>query len=188
MKRITIRSLSVLLALLIALTLSVCALADGESSDTAEESSAAESSTEESSAEESSAAESEAESKTAESSAAEASSEAESSAAESSAAAADEAETASSFPWARVITLIVIVALIVAAIILSKTQTALGQKIAKFFRDYKSEVQKIVWFSFKDTMKATGVVLVTILIFAVVIGLLDFGFTEIIKLLANITK
>ncbi len=179
MKRITIRSLSVLLALLIALTLSVCALADGESSDTAEESSAAESSAEGSS---------EAESEAAESSDAEASSEAESSAAESSAAAADEAETASNFPWARVITLIVIVVLIVAAIILSKTPTALGQKIAKFFRDYKSEVQKIVWFSFKDTMKATGVVLVTILIFAVVIGLLDFGFTEIIKLLANITK
>ena len=183
MKRITIRSLSVLLALLIALTLSVCALADGESSDTAEESSEAESS-----AAESSEAQSKDESSAADSSTAESSSVAESSVAESSSAAADETESASSFPWARVITLIVIVALIAAAIILSKTQTALGQKIAKFFRDYKSEVQKIVWFSFKDTMKATGVVLVTILGFAVVIGLLDFGFTEIIKLLANITK
>ena len=125
MKRITIRSLSVLLALLIALTLSVCALADGESSDTAEESSEAESS-----AAESSEAQSKDESSAADSSTAESSSEAESSVAESSSAAADETESASSFPWARVITLIVIVALIAAAIILSKTQTALGQKIA----------------------------------------------------------
>ena len=75
-----------------------------------------------------------------------------------------------------------VVALVLALIIVLSCLmlTACGKK--------KSEVQKIVWFSFKDTMKATGVVLVTILVFAVVIGLLDFGFTEIIKLLANITK
>ncbi len=90
------------------------------------------------------------------------------------------------FPWARVITLIVIVALIVIAVILAKTQTKLGLRINKFFKEYWSEIKKVSWFSAKDTAKATGIVLVFILVAAIVIGLLDLGFTKIIQALAGI--
>ncbi len=99
---------------------------------------------------------------------------------------ADQAPIASDFPWARVITLAVIVILIVAAFILAKTNTKLGQRINKFFKEYWSEIKKVSWYSPKDTMKATGIVLVFLIVAAVAIGLLDFGFTRIIKWLAEI--
>ena len=86
----------------------------------------------------------------------------------------------------RWITLFVIIALIIAAVILSRTKTKLGQKIAKFFRDYKSEIQKISWYSPKETAKATGVVLVFIIALAIAIGVLDFLFSKGIQLLAGL--
>ncbi len=92
----------------------------------------------------------------------------------------------STFPWARVITLIVIVVLILVAFILSKTNTKLGLKINKFFKEYWSEIKKVSWLSPKETLKATGIVLVFIIAAAVAIGLLDFGFTKLVELLANI--
>ena len=86
----------------------------------------------------------------------------------------------------RWITLFVIIVLIVAAVVLARTKTKLGQKIAKFFRDYKSEIQKVSWYSPKETAKATGVVLVFLIALAVAIGVLDFLFTKGIELLASI--
>lgn len=86
----------------------------------------------------------------------------------------------------RWITLFVIIILIVVAVILARTKTKLGQKIAKFFRDYKSEIQKVSWYSPKETAKATGVVLVFLIALAVAIGVLDFLFTKGIELLASI--
>lgn len=90
------------------------------------------------------------------------------------------------FPWARVITLIVIVVLIVAAVILSKTNTKLGLKLNKLFKEYWSEMRKVSWSSPKDTLKATGVVLVFLVVAAAAIGILDLGFTVIIKKIAEI--
>lgn len=94
--------------------------------------------------------------------------------------------TKSNFHWARIITLIVIVVLILAAVILSKTNTKLGLRINKFFKEYWSEMKKVSWSSPKDTLKATGVVLVFLIVAAAVIGLLDLGFTLIIKKIAEI--
>ena len=92
----------------------------------------------------------------------------------------------SSFPWAKVITLAVIVILVVGAIILANTNTNLGQKIKKFFKEYASEIKKVSWYSPKDTAKATGIVLVFLIVAAVVIGVLDFGFTKLVQLIADI--
>ncbi len=96
------------------------------------------------------------------------------------------ASNISNFPWARVITLAVIVILIVVAIILSKTNSKLGQRINKFFKEYWSEIKKVTWYPTKDTAKATGIVLVFLIVAAIAIGVLDFGFTQIVKLLANL--
>ena len=92
----------------------------------------------------------------------------------------------SNFPWARVITLAVIVILVVGAIILAKTNTKLGQRISKFFKEYLSEIKKVSWLSPKDTAKATGIVLVFLIVAAVAIGIMDLGFTQLVKLLADI--
>ena len=48
-------------------------------------------------------------------------------------------------------------------------------RIAKFFRDYKSELKKITWCPFKTVKANTVLVCVTVVLLAIVIGLLDLG-------------
>ena len=67
-----------------------------------------------------------------------------------------------------------------------KDKVKLGQKIKKFFKDYKSELKKIVWCSKKQTLQYTLYVLVAIVIVAIFIGALDLAFTEILRLLGKL--
>ena len=193
MKNIFMKSLSVAIAILLATMMSFTVLAEDASDSSEVVSSEASSEATSSEVTSSEATSSEATSSEATSSEA-TSSEATSSQATSSEAAIDTTGTStdsatvptvSTFPWARVITLIVIVVLVAALVILSKTNTALGQKIKKFFKEYGSEIKKVSWLSPKDTAKATGVVLVFIIVAAAVIGLLDVGFSKLIQLLAD---
>ena len=52
-------------------------------------------------------------------------------------------------------------------------------KIRKFFRDVASEFRKIVWPSRKQVWNNTVIVLVTMLIFAIFIWALDYGFNAL---------
>ena len=54
----------------------------------------------------------------------------------------------------------------------------IGKRIAKFFRDYASECKKIVWLSWKETRRNSLIVIVAVAIFTVVIGALDYGFSQ----------
>ena len=56
-------------------------------------------------------------------------------------------------------------------------------KVAKFFRDTKSELKKVVWPSKKDTKTNTIVVLVTVIVAAAVMILLDAIFGGILGLI-----
>jgi len=49
-------------------------------------------------------------------------------------------------------------------------------RIKEFWRGFKSEVKKVVWPSWKQVLKNTGIVLVAMLLCAVVIGALDYAF------------
>ena len=49
-------------------------------------------------------------------------------------------------------------------------------RIKEAWRGFKSEVKKIVWPSWKQVLKNTGIVLVVVLICAIMIGALDFAF------------
>ena len=60
------------------------------------------------------------------------------------------------------------------------------QRVVHFFKDYKSEVKKIVWPNFKFVVKNTLVVLVICLIIGAFIWLLDFGLAELIQLLFSL--
>ncbi len=51
-------------------------------------------------------------------------------------------------------------------------------KIAKFFRDYKSEFKKIVWPTWAQVVKNTSIVLVVVVAAAIVIGILDIAFSQ----------
>ncbi len=59
-------------------------------------------------------------------------------------------------------------------------------RIAKFFRDLKSERKKVTWPTMEETKKRTWVVIVELVIVAAVVGLLDFGFSKLIILLADV--
>ncbi|MBQ8331339.1 MAG: preprotein translocase subunit SecE [Clostridia bacterium] len=51
-------------------------------------------------------------------------------------------------------------------------------KLKEAWRGFKSEVKKIVWPSWKQVLKNTLVVLVIVVICAVIIGALDYAFSQ----------
>ena len=59
-------------------------------------------------------------------------------------------------------------------------------RIYGFFRDYKSEMKKIVWSSKEDVLKNTVVVVVTLVIVGALVGLLDLGFSQLLLLIGKI--
>jgi len=78
---------------------------------------------------------------------------------------------------------IVLLILAVTIFVSIKKNNALGQRLVKMFKDYKSEIKKIVWLSRKETMRQTGIVLVIIIFGAVILGGLDWAFTKLIQLI-----
>ena len=63
------------------------------------------------------------------------------------------------------------------------SKPSLGKRIGNFFREYKSELNKVVWYPKKDVVRDTGIVVVALVASGVVIGLLDFAFVSLIRLL-----
>lgn len=57
------------------------------------------------------------------------------------------------------------------------------KRVIRFFRDYKSEVKKIVWPGLREVVKNTGIVLVMCLLIGIVIWLLDFGLGQLLTLI-----
>lgn len=62
------------------------------------------------------------------------------------------------------------------------------ERVKKFFREYKSELKKVVWSSKADVFKNTKIVIIGIVAIAVVIGLLDIGLGALIDLIGKIGK
>ena len=60
------------------------------------------------------------------------------------------------------------------------------KRVAKFFRDCKGEVKKIVWPTPKATFKNTGVVLVTIVVVTLFVFLLDTVFMNLLGLVMDV--
>ena len=64
-------------------------------------------------------------------------------------------------------------ALIIAGVILAIIKR---EAVGKWWRSYKSELKKIVWYPWNDVRKGTIVVVVVVVGLAALIGLLDFAF------------
>lgn len=64
-----------------------------------------------------------------------------------------------------------------------KNKVGFFKRIARFFREVKSEFKKIVWLSKKQILNNTIVVVVFMLIVAVGVWLLDFGFINLFQLI-----
>ena len=56
--------------------------------------------------------------------------------------------------------------------------------LRKFFRDVISEVKKVSWPNVKDLTNHTIVVVVLILLFAIAIGIVDFGLGKLFTLIS----
>jgi preprotein translocase subunit SecE len=61
-------------------------------------------------------------------------------------------------------------------------------KIAKFFRDYKSEFKKIVWPSREQLLKNSAVVLVSVLVCGAAFALIDFCLNKGVQGLYNLVS
>lgn len=59
----------------------------------------------------------------------------------------------------------------------------IAKRVVRFFRDYKSEVKKIVWPGFKEVVKNTLIVLIMCLLIGVLIWLIDFGLGQLLNLI-----
>jgi len=64
----------------------------------------------------------------------------------------------------------------------------IGKSVTKFFKDFKSELKKIVWPERRTVLKSTGVVLSVVAIIGVIIFFIDSGLTEVIRLLSSAAK
>ncbi len=62
----------------------------------------------------------------------------------------------------------------------------MGTRIAKFWRDFRSEMKKVVWMSGSDLRKNSILVLVGVVVISAVIGLIDFGLSQAIGALGKL--
>lgn len=53
-----------------------------------------------------------------------------------------------------------------------------GQKISKFYKDYRSEFKKLIWPTREQLVKNSAVVLLSIIIVGAFLAALDFGLTK----------
>ncbi|MBQ4139827.1 MAG: preprotein translocase subunit SecE [Clostridia bacterium] len=65
-------------------------------------------------------------------------------------------------------------------------KTPFKERVAKFFREYKSEIKKISWSSRAQTLNNTWAVLVASVAIAVVIAVVDLGVSRGIQWLGNL--
>lgn len=59
-------------------------------------------------------------------------------------------------------------------------------KIAKYFKDLKSEFKKVVWPSKKQVINNTSVVLGSIVLMGIFVGLLDTGLFKLLQLILSL--
>ncbi|MBQ7968898.1 MAG: preprotein translocase subunit SecE [Clostridia bacterium] len=67
-----------------------------------------------------------------------------------------------------------------------KNKVSLGKRISKFFKDYKSELKKVVWLSPKTTAQYTGMILVVMVVVSAFIGVLDLAFHSLLMWLSGL--
>jgi len=54
-------------------------------------------------------------------------------------------------------------------------QTDQGRTVWAFIQDAQVEVRKVVWPTRQETLQTTGIVVITVIFFAIIMGILDWG-------------
>ena len=68
----------------------------------------------------------------------------------------------------------------------SKKKKEKKHVIANFFKDFKSELKKITWYSRNDTIRDSVFVAIVLVLLATVVGLIDAGLNGLMTMLGNI--
>ena len=58
----------------------------------------------------------------------------------------------------------------------------LWEKAKQFFREVRVELKKVTWPSRKETIASTSVVLITVMLVAFFLGIVDLGLSRLIKI------
>jgi preprotein translocase subunit SecE len=61
----------------------------------------------------------------------------------------------------------------------------LPQKVSGFWREFKTEMKKVTYPGRKETVSATAVVIVTVLVIVLFLGLVDYGLGRIVYSVLN---
>ena len=88
--------------------------------------------------------------------------------------------------WDLIITLGVIGIAVIVLLLLYLFNVKFRERVKKFFREYKSELKKVVWSPARDVKKNTIVVIVVALAFAIAIGILDVVFSRGFSSITNL--
>ena len=56
-------------------------------------------------------------------------------------------------------------------------------KVVQFFKESRAELKKVVWPTKDDVISSIKVVIVSTIVVALILGLLDLGFTELFRIL-----
>mgnify|MGYP004487258489 CR=1 FL=1 len=67
-----------------------------------------------------------------------------------------------------------------------KKKAPLKERISKKFREYKSDLKKITWYSREQTFRSSVLVIITIVIFGVCFGGLDLIFFRFLQWLGSL--
>ena len=56
-------------------------------------------------------------------------------------------------------------------------------KVIQFFKESRAELKKVVWPTRADVLSSIKVVIISTFIVAIILGLLDLGFSELFRLI-----
>ena len=56
-------------------------------------------------------------------------------------------------------------------------------KVIQFFKESRAELKKVVWPTKADVLSSIKVVIISTFIVAIILGLLDLGFSELFRLI-----
>ena len=56
-------------------------------------------------------------------------------------------------------------------------------KVVQFFKESRAELKKVVWPTKDDVISSIKVVIISTIIVAILLGLLDLGFSELFRLI-----
>ena len=56
-------------------------------------------------------------------------------------------------------------------------------KVFQFFRESRAELKKVVWPTKADVLSSIKVVIISTIVVAILLGLLDLGFSELFRLI-----